>query len=190
MIITQNWTISTNFYTNLQTVKHSLSVTLSRREDGLDLIEYDFSSLSNSFPNNLMTLVIFLPFNGWMKWHFLSSHLCSTLLLSQPLGLCLSPYPWSLSSKQRSHRSAGSKQSALPLAASCIWCPASATEFIGTREESRRMIQFPSHLAMVPIFLTLYMLNSIINFKIRLWSGSRDPLLWQYESVMSKCYQL
>lgn len=100
MIITQNWTISTNFYTNLQTVKHSLSVTLSRREDGHNLIEYDFSSLSNSFPNNLMTLVIFLPFNGWLKWHFLGSHLCSALLFLQPLGLCLSPHPWSLSSKQ------------------------------------------------------------------------------------------
>lgn len=193
MIITQNWTISTNFYTNLQTVKHSLSVTLSRREDGHNLIEYDFSSLSNSFPNNLMTLVIFLPFNGWLKWHFLGSHLCSALLFLQPLGLCLSPHPWSLFSKQRSHRSAGSKQHPCgkePLAASCIWCPASATEFIGTREESRRMIQFPSHLAMVPIFLTLYMLNSVINFKIRLWGGSRDPLLWQYESVMNKYYRL
>lgn len=60
MVITQNWTISTNFYTNLQTLKHSLSVTLSRREDSRDLIEYDFSSLSNSFRNNLVALVIFL----------------------------------------------------------------------------------------------------------------------------------
>lgn len=76
------------------------------------------------------------------------------------------------------------------LAASCIWCPALATKFIGSREESNRMIQFPSHLAMVPIFLTLYMLNSVINFEIRLWDGSRDPLLWQDEADMDKRCQL